>query len=208
MARKRNRQFDKALKTCEVMRSYPGLRRTSTRKPPKNAKEWADYNPETSMWVGELFEDYVNNAVHAITGKWLGMSRTEKEQHEIGENKAGVEIKFDRRHHETGNLFIETESRANINSPFEKDVGFKKSWVRHLAIGTIYGGKHGDHGIIYIYKPKKLEEIESEKSLTNGNTTYGSALTRGFLLRGNECRKHAHRVLHVHDLPNGKVTKA
>lgn len=200
------RLFREALRVGELMDSDPNLRRTSKRKPPKNVKEWMDYNPQTSMWAGELYEDYVNNAVHFHTGEYLGMHRTYKQQATQGENKKGVEIKFDRRHHYTTNLFFETESRANINIRWEQNVGFKKDWVNKLAIGTIYGGKHGDHGIIYFYSPDRLRQLEGGRPVVVGNKDYNKTpLTKGYLLYGDECWNEADYIVAVDNLAKGEV---
>ena len=61
---------------------------------------------------------------------------SEKYQIEKGENKLGVEIKFDDKFKETGNLFIEVEERRNENKKYVNSGIFRDDNTWLYVIGN------------------------------------------------------------------------
>ena len=97
---------------------------------------------------GEEFEDFINIEL-SRRGILLGGFRTMQYQHLYGENLLGMEIKYDRKFKETGNLYIETHSRHPGNIATIMPAGILKqdrSWL-YLV---------GDYDSAYIFSKKHL----------------------------------------------------
>lgn len=70
-----------------------------------------DYNLELAR--GKAYEQAVSEWFKEEMGFDIGLYETRKEQWEIGESKARIEIKYDARSLETGNLYIEVEEKRS-----------------------------------------------------------------------------------------------
>ena len=78
-------------------------------------------------WVADLFDKELHLS--------LSYCVSYQEQLKTGESRQGVEVKYDRRYQETGNLYIEIAERRNTNEPFVQSGIWRddNSWL--IAIG-------------------------------------------------------------------------
>lgn len=97
---------------------------------------------------GLHFQDFVIEELYKIGLPIISYSSKEF-QNLIGENKAGIEIKLDRKFRNTNNLYIEFEEKSNpTNSSFVKSGILRNdnTWLYLI----------GDYQTIYIFSKKQL----------------------------------------------------
>ena len=115
--------------------------------------QYPDARPET-VEDGKRYEEFVAAKVRYLWGKELHFFDT-KESQIHGETQEGLEIKFDGRLKETGNLYIEMaeKSRAD-NKKFVPSGSFKKAdntkviWI-------------GDYKEAFLFDKIKLQELSN-----------------------------------------------
>jgi len=94
----------------------------------------------------------------------------------IGENKAGIEIKYDRKFRETGNFYIETaEKSAANNKEFVASGIFRNDNTWLFIIG--------DYETIFIFSKEQLKKIKNNYKQVETPTS------KGFLIPVNEALK-------------------
>lgn len=93
-----------------------------------------------------------------------------------GESKAGVEIKYDKRSEETGNLYIEIEESLTREQMFVSSGIFKEDNTKVIAIGN--------YSFIYFFEKNKLIElyqnIENYRDLRKVGAHRGTS--KGFII--------------------------
>ena len=134
---------------------------------------------------GLEYQDYVAEQLYSI-GLPLFNYSSRKFQIEYGENKLGVEIKYDMKFETTRNLWIEISEKSNpsnnqycLSGIYRKD----NSWLYII----------GNYKEIYIF-PKvflqKLHRANKYRIIENNTKT-----SRGFLLPRNDAEKYAAKIL-------------
>ena len=83
------------------------------------------------------YQDYVADLLYD-EGIPIGIYSSYKYQIEKGESKAGVEIKYDKRMAETGNIYIEVAERHDPEGQFVKSGILRKDNTILYAIGNYY----------------------------------------------------------------------
>ena len=109
-----------------------------------------------------------------------------------GENMAGIEIKFDDKMHETGNLFIEVSEKTNPANPNYVPSGiFRKdnSWLYAI----------GNYTVIYLFSKKRLRKAYALRN-DNGEPCYfriesGIKTSWGFLFPVDTANQAADKIL-------------
>ena len=117
------------------------------------------------------FEDFVYNLLYHEGIPIVGFS-SKKYQFAKGENMAGIEIKYDKRYEETGNLYIETAEKRYPSNPEYAPSGINRgdnSWLYLI----------GDYNIIYIFPIKYLKSWENNFKAVEITTS------RGYLMPEN-----------------------
>lgn len=158
-----------------------------------------DYRSDKHL-EAEEFQDFVSDALFEI-GLPIGCYSSKKYQYKKGESRAGVEIKYDQRVAETGNLYIETAEKADPSRPAFSDSGIFRndnSWLYVI----------GDYRTIWIFA-KSMLRLLYEATKQEGvpryprvdEATFGTS--KGFLLPRIDADRYAARVL----MPSGE-TKA
>jgi len=105
---------------------------------------------------GMEFQDYASNKLREI-GLFFTSYASRKYQITYGENSAGIEIKFDDRMKETGNVYFETDEKSNVNN-----VEFVASGIFRNDNTWLYA--IGDYDVIYICGKVHLRQVyEREK---------------------------------------------
>lgn len=106
---------------------------------------------------------------------------SKKYQKDIGENIQGFEIKMDLKFRHTGNIYIETHEKSNINV-YQYSVSgiyrFDNTWIYVI----------GDYQGVYLMQKKVLQAMEKKghyKKVENGTLT-----SKGFLFPVTEANKY------------------
>jgi len=118
---------------------------------------------------GEEYQDFVVNKLYEI-GLVIVTYISRKYQFTEGENKAGLEIKFDERLEETGNLYIEIAEKSNPDNENYVSSGIYRkdnSWL--WAIGNyqfiyIFSKKY----LKLLYVSKRYQEVENKTKTSRG----------------------------------------
>ena len=131
------------------------------------------------------FQDFVAEKLYAI-GLPLFNYTSKKYQVEYGENKLGVEIKFDKKFQETGNLWIELAEKSNPDK-----ISYIGSGIHRNDNTWLY--LIGNYEVIFIFAKTLLFQLAKTgryKVLENRTKT-----SKGFLLPKKDAIKYAAKVL-------------
>jgi len=133
--------------------------------------------------TGLEYQDFVAEQLYKI-GLPIFNYASKKYQIECGENKLGVEIKYDAKFASTGNLYIELQEKTNPQNSNYIDSGINRndnSWLYII----------GNYNTIYIFSKRLLNQIASKyKSIENNTKT-----SIGFLLPKLDAEKYAARII-------------
>ena len=148
--------------------------------------------------IGEAFELYVAQQLRPH-GFVLDRCTSYRDQLRIGENLLGLEIKFDRKVRETGNLYIETEERH----PKSPSTHMRASGIFRDDQSWLYG--IGDHDRFYIFSKRHLRSLFWD--LKSGSPLLGIAFkaigtSRGFVFPVRSVSGHVERI-YASDQPGG-----
>ena len=145
---------------------------------------YAEYYKD-QLTDAQEFQDFVAEKLYQI-GLPLFNYTSKKYQYEHGENKLGVEIKFDKKFQATGNLWIELAEKSSpakvsyINSGIQRN---DNTWLYLI----------GNYQTIFIFAKSllfQLSRMEKYKIIENNHKT-----SRGFLLPEKDAQKYAAKVL-------------
>jgi len=120
---------------------------------------------EDKLDEGQKFENHVKRVFFerfAINLDFTGKDN----QNKIGETLQGIEVKFDNRFKETGNLYIEVAEKTNADNPeFIKSGIFRddNTWLYVI----------GNYKVLYIFAKKTLLEIKGKFNHVNTSTSMG-----------------------------------
>ena len=116
---------------------------------------------------------------------------SEKYQIEKGENKLGVEIKFDDKFKETGNLFIEVEERRNENKKYVNSGIFRddNTWLYVI----------GNYEWAFIFFKIQLQGLKNKYKIIE----IGKKTSKGFLIPKEDIKKYCGLIL---DFKKGRMT--
>jgi len=128
---------------------------------------------------GNHYQDFVVDELYKI-GLPVITYTSKEYQYTFGENKAGIEIKFDNRLKETGNLYIEISEKTNKdNLEFIPSGIFREdnSWLYVI----------GDFQFIYIFGKKFLKQLHFLKRYREVEIE----TSRGYLLPKDDAEKYS-----------------
>jgi hypothetical protein len=130
---------------------------------------------ETNLSKGTEYQDFVMEKLHEI-GITIMSYSSKKYQVLYGENRAGVEIKFDDRMKETGNIYFELSEKSKAgNKEYITSGIFRNDNTWLYAIGN--------YEIIYLCGKKHLRQIyEREKGNRKFARFVETPTSRGMLL--------------------------
>lgn len=137
-------------------------------------------NYKQMLQKGLEYQDFVTNILLSELGIALSSYSSIKYQCSVGENKQGIEIKFDDRYENTGNLYIETQEKSNPNNMKYIDSGIYRSdntWLYLI----------GNYKEIFIFSKKQLVIIHKRKTCREVKTT----TSIGFLIPKDEAEKYS-----------------
>lgn len=143
-----------------------------------------------SLADGQEYQDFVAEQLYKI-GLPLFNYASKKYQFKYGENKLGVEIKYDKIHKATGRVWIEVSEKSN---PRNKE--YVKSGIYRNDNTWLY--VIGDYSVIYIFSKKLLRQLaESSKYKIRENSTKTS---EGFLLPLADVIKYTAKIINIPQL--------
>jgi len=145
---------------------------------------------------GWRFEDFVTEVLY-FNGIIIGLYRGRSMQSRVGESRAGVELKYDMKAAETGNLYIEISEKNDADN---KD--FISSGIYAEGNSWIY--IIGNYSILYIFATATLRLLHSQ----NRYKTVSIPTSNGFLLPRIDAEKYAAKIINkdfLSSLPNAKI---
>lgn len=119
---------------------------------------------------GEHYQDFVVEELYKAGLPIISYS-SKKYQCEIGENKAGIEIKNDQKFRQTGNFYIEVAEKSNPDKKEYSPSGIYRDDNTWLYI-------IGDYQSIYIFSKKQLQFLFQQHTKREVVTP----TSKGFLL--------------------------
>lgn len=139
---------------------------------------------------GLEYQDFVLDTLHERLGLVISYYSSKKYQFEKGESKSGIEIKYDMRYKDTGNLYIEyaekkPEKKYFVISGIERP---DNTWLYVI----------GDHDTIYIFAKSWLQQLKNVKGLRHIQTD----TSKGYLLPKDMAKKYAIKVLNLKGVQN------
>lgn len=146
------------------------------------AMKYRDYYKE-KLEQGLIFQDYVGELLYSL-GIPIICYGSKKYQIERGENKLGIEIKFDDKYEETGNLYIEIaeKSHPSIREYFPSGIyRDDNTWLYAI----------GNYTEVFLFSKTMLKLIENRYRHLENNTK----TSKGFLIPSEDAHKFAIRVL-------------
>lgn len=133
-----------------------------------------------------MFQDFVTDRFYE-RGLVVVTYASKEYQHKVGENKIGIEIKYDHRFRETGNLFIETAEKSHPSLEHYSPSGIYRednSWLYAI----------GDKGLLFLFAKRRLQEIEHHYQHAEIPTA------RGFKLPLQDAKRYALQVYEFENL--------
>lgn len=124
---------------------------------------------EDNLRDAQAFEDFVSDTLFDHAAFALHTYRSPVYQRLKGESRPGLEVKYDRRFRDTGNLYIETEERWNTEVKF-RPAGICKEGTTWYVIG--------DYGKFWLFAVTTLRNCQPHcKSPKDTPTAKGFLLT-------------------------------
>jgi hypothetical protein len=148
-----------------------------------NAQPYQRYYAE-KLEKGLEFEDFVSSLFFE-TGIAFVRYASRRYQFEHGENSAGIEIKFDDRFEETGNLYIETAEKSRPSNHH-----FIPSGIYRLDNGWLYA--IGNYKIVYVFLTRHLRWLHEKGHFPEKQIP----TSKGFLLSEMMAKRYAARILY------------
>jgi len=125
--------------------------------------------------AGLTYQDFVVEKLYDAGIPLISYS-SKKYQALRGENKAGIEIKFDRKFRNTGNFYIETAEKSNPQNKEYIPSGIFRSDNTWLYIV-------GDYETIYVFSKEQLKKCKNKFQQVETPTS------RGFLIPIKEAQR-------------------
>lgn len=139
-------------------------------------------NYAENLELGKEYQDFVSDVL-SQHGLLVNAYSSRKYQLK-GEGTGGIEIKFDRRFSETGNLYIELSEKRNPSNLHYFPSGVQRddnTWLYAI----------GDYNIIFIFSKKQL------KGLRVKFKNIEIATSRGYLMPYAEATRWALKIINV-----------
>lgn len=134
---------------------------------------------------GIEFQDFAGDVLysHGIPVISYG---SKKYQIEKGENKIGIEIKYDKKFRDTGNLYIELKEKSNPNNNNYIESGINRddnTWLYVI----------GDYKTLFMFGKKMLYFLSFKYRKVENNTK----TSIGFLLPIEEAKKYCEKIIDI-----------
>jgi len=137
---------------------------------------------------GLEYQDFVVRILIQEIGLPLSMYNSRKYQWKYGENKQGIEIKFDDKYKKTGNLYIEVAEKSNGNNLEYIPSGILRNdntWLYLI----------GNYSIIYIFAKRILIGLYHSGKYRKVEIP----TSQGYLLSKEDAKKYVAKILEISD---------
>jgi hypothetical protein len=124
---------------------------------------------------GLAYQDFVDNELYNV-GLPVVNFGSRNYQQKVGENRAGIEIKYDARFRETGKFYIEVAEKADPNNP-----SFVMSGIYRQDNSWLY--LIGDYQSIFIFSKLQLQKIHKRYKEVEISTSKGFLLPVDYAIR-------------------------
>lgn len=151
---------------------------------PDAVDKYARYSRDLKR--GLPYEDFVYTLLQRQLGITVVSYHSSEWQNKIGENSGGIEIKFNEKYDETGNLWIETHRKSHPEQP-----EYKLSGILRPDNGWLF--VTGTYAIVYVFSRRMLQGVRSQYKEKVISTS------KGFLLPKRDAEKYAAKVLFPDD---------
>jgi len=133
---------------------------------------------------GLEYQDFIMEYLYTA-GLPLITYTSKKYQIEKGENKLGVEIKFDDKYNETGNLYIEVEERSSVNKEYFPSGIFRKdnTWIYI----------QGNYNIAFIFFKIQLQALSKKLNIFE----IPMKTSKGFLIKKDNIKSYCGKILYL-----------
>jgi hypothetical protein len=135
---------------------------------------------------GLEFQDFVMTKLIEKLGINLTQYSSKKFQYNIGENKQGIEIKFDDRYEQTGNIYIEIAEKSNKDNKEFIDSGIYRkdnTWIYII----------GNYKILYIFSKKYLLYLHKKNIFREVQIP----TSKGFLIDKYNAEKYSINIITI-----------
>jgi len=147
---------------------------------------YTDTYTEEKDYGGKSYERFIESFLDDYLGWHISVFKDKELQYNIGESFAGIEIKFDEKFAETGNLYIETHECRDPENPrlFESGI---------LRENNTWLWLQGNHEKFWIFSLEDLRRAYDKKKANGQTIQIKRGTSAGFLLLGrvNEMDKYA-----------------
>jgi len=133
---------------------------------------------------GLEYQDFITDLLLKEIGISLSTYSSRKYQHSIGENKQGIEIKFDDRYSDTGNIYIETKEKSNA-----KNLRYVESGIYRNDNTWLY--LIGNYSEVFIFSKKQLIILDKRNIYRSVETP----TSIGFLIPKLDAEKYSIKKL-------------
>jgi len=138
---------------------------------------------EEKLKQGLEFQDYVTNLLINEIG--IPLSTYSSKSYQLkGENRQGIEIKFDDKYKETGNLYIEISEKSDALNYKYVDSGIYRNDNTWLYI-------IGNYEIVFIFGKELLKLMHKSSKYRVVNTP----TSNGFLIPNDDAYKYSLKVI-------------
>lgn len=142
----------------------------------------------SKLSIGLAYQDFVIEQLAKKIGIVVSNYSHKNNQYKTGENFQGVEIKYDDKMQDTGNLFFETFEKTHPDNPSWIPSGINRkdnSWLYLI----------GDYKRIYIFSKKYLPMMFSK--LTKREIIGKAKTSKGYLLFVAEAEKYCLKRIEI-----------
>jgi hypothetical protein len=146
-----------------------------------NYSQYYDEEQEDS----EPFQDFVVDQLYEI-GIPITNYSSRKYQYNHGENRAGIEIKHDKKFKETGNLWIELKEKSDPKNECYVSSGCFRGDNSWLFIT-------GNYEILFIFAKNVLQLLSKRYNQIENN----KKTSIGYLMPGKDAEKYAARIIRI-----------
>jgi hypothetical protein len=143
---------------------------------------------ENCLKEGLEYQDFVMETLFNDLGIPLTNYSSEKYQYSVGENKQGIEIKYQSKMSEYNSIYIEVAEKTNKDNASYVDSGIFRNDNCWLFVT-------GDYKTIYIFSKKCLVSLyESGKYEIK---EIANKTSKGFVLKGSDIENYAIKKINV-----------
>ena len=140
---------------------------------------------EEKLQQGLEFQDFVTDIL--FNELFIPLSSYQSRKYQLkGENKQGIEIKFDDKFKATGNVYIEISEKSNANN-----INFIESGIYRNDNTWLY--IIGDYSILFIFGKEMLKLMHKKKRYKEVQIP----TSKGFLIPKIDAEKYALKIIYI-----------